>query len=84
MSNKELEILLQEALQHVDNIVDRELIEISDERARRTGNYFGKRKFNVRDAKQEAKHAAALLRKMWEILDPRTPIPKWSVDENNQ
>jgi len=72
-SNEEPEqtpsMLLQLALQRVEFIVDTDLIEVSDETARRKGNPYAKRKINMGDAKQYAKWAAKHLRDAWDGLE---------------
>lgn len=62
-------MLLQLALQRVDAIVEYDVIECSDETARRTRNPYAKRKFNLGDAKTYAKAAAGHLRGAWDALE---------------
>lgn len=62
-------MLLQLALQRVDFIVNTDLMEVSDETARRKGNPYAKRKINMGDAKYNAKCAAGHLRQAWDALE---------------
>lgn len=62
-------MLLQLALQRVDFIVNTDLIEVSDETARRNGNPYAKRKIHMGDAKHYAKWAADHLRAAWDGLE---------------
>lgn len=62
-------MLLQLALQRVDFIADTDMIEVSDETARRKGNPYAKRKINMADAKHCAKFAAKHLRDAWDGLE---------------
>jgi hypothetical protein len=62
-------MLLQLALQRVDFIVNTDLIDVSDEVARRKKNPYAKRKINMGDAKHYAKWAADHLRGAWDGLE---------------
>ena len=62
-------MLLELALQRVDFIVDTDLINVSDETAKRIGNPYAKRKINMADAKHYAKWAAKHLREAWDGLE---------------
>lgn len=63
-------LLLQQALRCVEKIQKAEPTGYSDERHHKS---WDKRKYTMKDARLDARAAAAALRKGWELLDPITP-----------
>jgi hypothetical protein len=78
-------MLLQLALQRVDFIVDTDMIEVSDETARRKGNPYAKRKINMADAKHYAKWAADHLRAAWDALEwTEQGLAEWRAEAQSK
>lgn len=67
---KRAELEVSQALAYVDRIVDRQRVEVTRETyEKRNGPRL--RAYTMKDARADARTAAAGIRRAWEILDPR-------------